>query len=341
MNRVPLALLALAAAVLACGRDATTAVGPGGRPSFVPFGPPVPPTTDRGPTGQGLFIPGWSEFRCLDAPAASKRDPDGDTMDNRCEDALAAAFAPGLRVAHDCNYDAAVGRQGGEYYYAVQPYENASSELVRIAYLPAYYWDCGATTDGPWPFPDVCPGCFGGGHDGDSEFFIVDVRFNDTTRHWITQQIFLSAHCGTVTGQYCMWYPDPTTTTPVAPVGTARPFSWVYGKVRGAPIIWVADGKHANYSSREDCDAGGVAGSETCDQNDRFYRFPVRFPQQNIWSRAVPHEPCVGASLWGSTRVAPGTTECFWPRRTFYGWQGRDLIGSTAYSDILAQYAGW
>ena len=80
------------------------------------------------------------------------------------------------------------------------------------------------------------------------------------------------------------------------------------------------DGKHGNYSTREDCDAGGLAGSDTCDQNDRFYRFPVRFPQQNIWSRAIP---------------------CFWPRHTFYGWQGLEQVGSTACSDILAQYAGW
>ncbi|MGH7608282.1 MAG: hypothetical protein ACREME_13195, partial [Gemmatimonadales bacterium] len=142
-------------------------------------------------------------------------------------------------------------------------------------------------------------------------------------------------------GQYCMWYPDPTAPTPVLPAGTAQPFAWVDGTIRGAPIIWVADGKHANYSSREDCDLGGLSGSDTCDRNDRFYRFPVRFAPQNIWSRATPHEPCVDASLWGSTRVAPGTTECFWPRRTFYGWQGLELIGSTAYSDILAQYAGW
>jgi hypothetical protein len=33
--------------------------------------------------------------------------------------------------------------------------------------------------------------------------------------------------------------------------------------------------------------------------------------------------------------------ECFWPRRTFYGWQGLERTGSTAYSDILEQYAGW
>src|SRR6266480_3525513 len=272
MNR---SLVAVLTAVLAaCDRDATTA------PSSVLAGMPM---TNRESAAEGLFVPGWNEVRCFEARALGKWDPDGDTMDNRCEDALAAAFAPGLVVARDCNYDEGVGRQGGEYYYGVQPYQDGSNTVVRIAYLPAYYWDCGSPTQGPFPLPDVCPGCFADGHDGDSEFFIVDVQFNDTTRHWETRQIFLSAHCGTPTGQRCMWYPDPAST-----------FSWVDGTVRGAPIIWVADGKHGNYSSREDCDAGGLAGSDTCDQN-----------------------------------------------HTFYGWQGLEQVGSTAYSDILAQYAGW
>ncbi len=319
MNRSLVAMLTVVLA--ACGRDATTA------PSFVRAGTPL---TDRRPAAEGLFVPGWNQVRCLEARAPGKWDPDGDTMDNRCEDALAASFAPGLEVARECNYDEGVGRQGGEYYYGVQPYQDGANTVVRIAYLPAYYWDCGSPSQGPFPLPDICPGCFADGHDGDSEFFIVDVQFNDTTRRWVTRQIFLSAHCGTPTGQRCMWYPDPTTR-----------FSWVDGTPRGAPIIWVAEGKHGNYSTREDCDAGGLAGSDTCDQNDRFYRFPVRFPQQNIGSRAIPQAPCVGASLWGSTRVAAGAMECFWPRHTFYGWQGLELVGSTAYSDILAQYAGW
>jgi hypothetical protein len=326
MKRVLLALLALALPLAACGRDAPTAFDSHMLPKFA---------TDDGPSAgaEGLFVPGWSERRCFDPPGHGKQDPDGDTMDNGCEDALAAAFAPGLRVAVDCNYDPDVGRQGGEYYYGVQPYQDGSHEVVRIAYLPAYYWDCGSPAEKDLPF--------NGSHDGDSEFFIVDVQFDATTRRWVTQHIFLSAHCGTVTGQYCIWYPDPTAPTPVLPAVTAHPFSWVDGTVRGAPIIWVAEGKHSNYSSADDCDSGGLAGSDSCEHNDRFYRFPVRFAQQNIWSRAVPHEPCVGASLWGSTRVAPGTTECFWPRRTFYGWQGLNRTGSTAYSDLLAQYAGW
>src|SRR5213083_138342 len=145
MRRAFLALLAFSLA--ACGREATTALE-----SRL--------TTDRGPSAEGLRVPGWNEVRCFDAAARRKRDPDGDTMDNACEDALAAAFAPGLKVAVDCNYDPGVGRQGGEYYYGVQPYHDGSNTIVRIAYLPAYYWDCGSPDQGPFPLPDICPGCF-------------------------------------------------------------------------------------------------------------------------------------------------------------------------------------
>src|SRR5438093_10358607 len=180
MKRSLVALLTIVRA--ACGRDATTA------PSFVPAGTPM---TDRRSAVEGLFVPGWNQVRCLEARARGKWDPDGDTMDNRCEDALAAAFAPGLDVARDCNYDEGVGRQGGEYYYGVRGYQDGSNTVVRIAYLPAYYWDCGSPSPGPWPLPDICPGCFADGHDGDSEFFIIDVQFNDTTRRWVARQIFL------------------------------------------------------------------------------------------------------------------------------------------------------
>lgn len=332
MTRASFPLLALSLALAGCDREPPTAV-------LTPPDPSVVAARSGRQSRDGLVVPGWNRFRCFDAPAQSMWDPDGDAMDNRCEDALAASFAPGLWVAGDCNYDPDVGRQGGEYYYAVQPVPPQGR--ARIAYLPAYYWDCGSPTAGPWPFGDVCPRCFADGHDGDSEFFLVDLEFNDTTGRWVTRQLFLSAHCGTPTGQYCMWYPDPTAITIVLPGVPARPFDWIDGTVRGAPIIWVAEGKHGNYSSREDCDLGGLAGSDTCNQNDRFYRFPVRLAQQNIWSRAFVREACVGASLWGSTRVARGTTECFWTRRTFYGWQGLELAGSTPYSDILEQYAGW
>ncbi|HEY3221722.1 MAG TPA: hypothetical protein VGJ80_13395 [Gemmatimonadales bacterium] len=37
----------------------------------------------------------------------------------------------------------------------------------------------------------------------------------------------------------------------------------------------------------------------------------------------------------------PAPWSAFWPRHTFYGWQGLEHTGSTAYADILAPYAGW
>ena len=147
MNRSLVVVLTVVLA--ACGRDATTA------PSFVLARRAM---TDRGSAAEGLFVPGWNQSRCLEARALGKWDPDGDTMDNRCEDALAAAFAPGLEVARDCNYDTGVGRQGGEYYYGVQPYHDGANTVVRIAYLPAYYLDCGSPSQGPFPLPDICPG---------------------------------------------------------------------------------------------------------------------------------------------------------------------------------------
>src|SRR3989441_12232668 len=112
MNRSLVAVLTVVLA--ACGRDATTA------PSFVLAGTPM---TDLRSAAEGLFVPGWNHFRCLEARALGKWDPDGDTMDNRCEDARAAAFPPGLEVARDCNYDPppVLARQGGEHQHREAP----------------------------------------------------------------------------------------------------------------------------------------------------------------------------------------------------------------------------
>jgi hypothetical protein len=41
-------------------------------------------------------------------------------------------------------------------------------QFVRIAYLPAYYRDCGDSY----------------AHDGDSEFIVLNVGYKSETRHW-------------------------------------------------------------------------------------------------------------------------------------------------------------
>ena len=67
---------------------------------------------DPCPACEGLFIAGWSEEACL---SYGGWDPDADGVNNGCENALAAAFAPQLIMMHDCNWDYGLNRMGGEY----------------------------------------------------------------------------------------------------------------------------------------------------------------------------------------------------------------------------------
>lgn len=117
----------------------------------------------------GLEI-GWSAAECLRADT----DPDRDGTDEGCELALARAFAPRFIVSDGaCNWDDSVGpgRLGGEYYFAAQRARGPGS--VRIAYLPAYYLDCGWSGPKCWLWPRHCAA-----HTGDSEAVVVEaVRF--------------------------------------------------------------------------------------------------------------------------------------------------------------------
>jgi hypothetical protein len=285
---------------------------------------------DLCPTCDGLFVYGWGDVHCYLTPAW---DPDNDGVDNGCENALAAAFAPELLVPHDCNWDYSlgqpgVGRFGGEYFFAVQARVTAGGYRVRIAYLPAYYWDCGPMLD--WKCPaflvEACSH-----HTGDSEFIIVDVRYSASSSHWLTEQVFLSAHCpwsaSNIEG--CLWW-------------SANQFAWVDGKRYGAPVVWVAEGKHANYTSQSSCEGGGAYDTDTCEFSNTRMRFPVVYSQQNIGSRAVPFRDC-GTPFWGSQMTNAQAVECMWNtqvRSRFDGWLGfSEGAPAAPYGDHLRTYA--
>lgn len=107
-------------------------------------------TQDLCPTCDGLFL-GWGNVHCYQTPFW---DPDNDGVDNACENALAAAFAPELIFTVDCDWDYGLNRMGGEYYFAAQIKSKAVGVVVRIAFLPAYYmglWRSGAA-DQPVPY---------------------------------------------------------------------------------------------------------------------------------------------------------------------------------------------
>lgn len=128
----------------------------------------------------------WTPDRCR----ATGRDLDVDGVDDECELALATAFAPELIVdRRDCSWDVSVhpARLGGGYLFAAEGAPDHGS--IRIAYLPAYYRDCG------WhglPCTPRGPEC--AAHAGDSELVVVQARYHPSAR-WVAEAIFLSAHC--------------------------------------------------------------------------------------------------------------------------------------------------
>jgi hypothetical protein len=283
---------------------------------------------DLCPTCDGLFVFGWGDVHCYLTPAW---DPDNDGVDNGCENALAAAFAPQLIMMHDCNWDYSVGtpgvgRMGGEYFFAVERKQGQSGFVVRIAYLVSDYWDCGV----PVQRIHICRlTSLCDGHTGDSEFIIVDVAYEAASAHWVAQQIFLSAHCLTVADGDCRWWDRSR-------------FSWADGRRYGAPIVWVSEGKHANYYSQAKCDGGGAMGFDTCEFNNGSHVFPVVYSQQNIGSRSTPLRDCAGP-FWGSQETNPQALECMWSttiRSRFDGWQGyASGTAAALYGDLLRLFA--
>lgn len=247
------------------------------------------------------------------------QDHDGDGLSTACELEFARRVAPTL-VVHPggCNWDSASARIGGGYFFGVQPFDS----VVRVAYLPAYFRDCGWKGLKCWlPRVDCEP------HDGDSEFFAVDL-IRTGAGSWTINGIFLSSHCFGRYGKSCRWYRGKE----------LEDFSF---NDSGRPIIWVAEGRNANYPSSKKCDRG-LHSIDTCDNNTATYTFPVD-AARNIGSRERPAfaAGCVDSSEVSEVQVAHGTSECFWRLdRPFAGWQ-KDAQGVTPYARYLIEIAGF
>ena len=251
-----------------------------------------------------LTIPECAEATAFDA--------DGDGISDACELALALTFAPHLRVRPGgCNWNSELDapRLGGGYLFGVQ----AVDARVRLAYLPAYFMDCGWSGPKCWlPGVDCSP------HAGDSEFIVVELS-QDASARYSVSGVFLSAHCFGRSGDSCRWYR----------AAELRRFQWIGPSV----LIWVAEGRNANYPSRSACDQGHYA-IDTCDRNDADYVFPV-LADRNIGSRIRPigGNGCVAAPPPNAELV-----ECLWAEGPFRGWQ-LGAAGVTGYARYLLEVA--
>ena len=246
-------------------------------------------------------------------------DSDGDGLSDACEQRLAERFAPVLNAsAVTCNALPAGDPRhlGGGYLFVVAP----SGSRIRVAYLPAYFRDCGwSGAKCRLPGVDCSP------HAGDSEMIVLELEGGP---EWEVAGVFLSAHCFGRSSSSCRWYRGRE----------LEAFRWA--EVGGRrPIVWVANGRNANYPSRRSCEAGHW-WVDTCAGARMEYRFPVR-EQANLGSRAAPG---VGGGCVPAAEVDPahaataeGAVECFWDDAArFRGWQA-DGRGVTPYSRYLRE----
>jgi len=284
---------------------------------------------DPDPEAPGYFIAG--AMYQYDGCTETDYDADQDGLDDYCEIALANLFRPALSVYE---YD----QVGREPRFAA---EKLPWGGVRIIYLLGYYYDVGnmsgsrnfCETAIASPLNWLTLGWLGEeletcrGHIGDSEWILLDLGFDSTSKHWVLEKATLSAHESTPT-----YYPG----------SAGYPTALSYPeKAGGYPLIWVADGKHANYPTQSACNAGGTIASDNCRSNRTVER--LTFPpggSGNIGSWAVKFVDCVGTTNTShpALAVTGGATreECYFTGSSFRGWYGTGYSGSSdPYSTML------
>jgi hypothetical protein len=225
-------------------------------------------------------------------------DADGDGVSDTCELQMAEAFMPTLWISQG---EKGVGRRP---YFAVRTV-NSAPRTLRIFYLAAYYEDHGIPSLGLF-------NVFA--HDGDSEFQVLDVHYEDTGR-WLLDSAFLSAHLDTA-------------------CDSSNTYSWAQleytGVSRGAPRFYVAANKHGAYNSKATCDKGCFY-TDSCSQGRQEALDPVnRLAGRNIGSLGTP---LINAVTFNNQ------TERLWDDVAFKGWDDQaSRRDSTPYRGRLVQF---
>lgn len=272
-----------------------------------------PNTPDPSPGADGIWI-GFEATDCYLMYAGSDStlmtDQDDDGLRDECEYRLAKAFAPLLNMSEIDQCPA------GEPYWAAKFINNlmpfGTGDMVKLAYLPAYYADCG----------DV------GGHNADSEFIQITVAFNPATHHWELINSWLSAHACNDLSSECI---GSTFASGFSSHSTWGPiFEFPSGRARSFPRVYVSRGKHANYRSRSACSAGGAFGQDDCAVDADVGRFMV-WQDRNLGSARYPLRDCVQSYSDLEERAG---TECFWTSEHFTAWQPLG-DGVTPYKVLL------
>lgn len=212
-----------------------------------------PPPEDPCPDCPGVYLGEQiNPSSCTDSTIG---DPDQDGLDSWCEYQIARSFRPLLSTNY---YDKDLSR---EPYWAVRLGEH--SNWVTVIYLFGYHQDNGNDFGCPQTSPGYCDG-----HFGDSEFIVMTIAYGNINDHWALEQAFLSAH----------WNTSVNSSEHVLHDELSYP-----SNRRWYPRIYVARDKHANYKSKDACNAGAL-WTDTCVNNLDDVRFAIN-RYRNVGSR--------------------------------------------------------
>ncbi|MBA3404704.1 MAG: hypothetical protein H0U13_08485 [Gemmatimonadaceae bacterium] len=252
----------------------------------------------------GTYLPGSFNFAGC-RPSGGVGDPsldrDADGIVDQCEFEIADAFSPQLQFDSD---DCDTGRE--PYWaanYQVSPIDG--KPVIRVFYAISYYSDCGV----PNIYCQYNANCYG--HAGDSEFVIVEVSANGT--RWILRRATLSAH----------WNSDGTDD---GVTYAAQDLEFGTDATFSKPVMWVAEGKHANYRSRATCEGGAFFNLDRCDTPGIRLELDV-LQNANLGNSRVDQRIIDGPVV---SRFARPGNENFWSESYFFlGWWSRAEHAST------------
>jgi len=211
--------------------------------------------------------------RWVDCVVEPALDADLDGLDDACEEAVVLGFEPELVFGVEETKPARVP------FWAAR---RDGPETMRLFYALSYIDDAGD--------PDLNGAT---SHDGDSEFIVLRVQY-DGAGVWTLVEGYLSAHYQT----FCDtadWIP-------------ATSFQWE-SDVGGRPLVFVAEGKHANYADLATCDSGGCFQDHCTDT--------TREPAGIVAGRdlGLRTTPII------DDFVKNGNSEWYWTNEIFCGWQ--------------------
>ena len=238
-------------------------------------------------------------------PAGGVSDPsqdrDNDGIVDQCEYEIALSFRPRLQFdSNDCD-------TGREPYWAanyqVSPIDGRP--VIRVFYAVSYYSDCGV----PNIYCQYNANCYG--HVGDSEFIIAEVAAY--AGRWALRRVTLSAH----------WNSDGTDQGVTYAAGDLE----YGGDINSTnPVIWVAEGKHANYRSQATCEGGAFFNLDRCDTPGIRLELDV-LQNANLGNSRVDQRIIDGPVV---SRFARPGNENFWSESYFFlGWWSRAEHAST------------